>query len=84
MANAQDKYSEDIVDDRIKSMNTAQNGKGDAPRPYNPSRFADNYETIFRQKVKQVCDLIDECECLKTPNDHDTRSNPENSNCQGK
>ena len=38
-------------------------GKGDSYRPVNAETYGNNYDSIFRKTVKDVCKLCDDCDC---------------------
>ena len=38
-------------------------GKGDTFRPVNAETYGNNYDSIFRKTVKNVCELCDDCDC---------------------
>jgi hypothetical protein len=53
-------------------MNTAQNGKGDAPRPVDGERFRSGWDAIFGGKNHESVDEVagrGKTECSKS-NDH--------------
>ena len=53
-------------------MNTAQNGKGDKPRPVDGERFRSGWEAIFGRKNHESFDEVagrEKTECSKS-NDH--------------
>jgi hypothetical protein len=37
-------------------------GKGDTYRPVNAETYGNNYDSIFRKTVKDVCKLCDDCD----------------------
>jgi len=41
-------------------------GKGDTYRPVNAEAYGNNYDSIFRKTVKDVCNVCDDCDCDKT------------------
>jgi hypothetical protein len=46
-------------------------GKGTNRRAYKTNEWNDNYDRIFRNEVKKVYDLCNDCDCQTDP-DHDS------------
>lgn len=40
-------------------------GKGDARRPYDAKQYGENYDSIFKKVVEDVCSMDPDCKCTE-------------------